>query len=265
MTATSHEIVRHLPFMRRYARALLGEQRRGDNCVRVCLEALLVEPDRIEGEGDVRAQLYRLLHETLDRLVLAEEDAVEDPAAARLEQRIGTLPTVERSALLLVMLESFDLEDTAFILRRPASEVADLVERARAGLRTQAPTQVLVIEDEPVIALHLCDLVRELGHTVIGVASTRSEAVALARSTRPGLVLADIQLDDGSTGIEAVSEILGEFEVPVVFVTAFPERLLTGDRIEPTFLVTKPFEPDTLRAAMSQALLAKPAALAAAS
>jgi CheY-like chemotaxis protein len=97
-------------------------------------------------------------------------------------------------------------------------------------------------------------IVRDLGHDVLGVAMTRDEAVALALDARPGLVLADIQLADDSSGIEAVSEILRNFAVPVIFITAFPERLLTGERPEPTFLITKPFERATVNAAIAQAL-----------
>jgi CheY-like chemotaxis protein len=97
-------------------------------------------------------------------------------------------------------------------------------------------------------------LVKGLGHKVSGVARTHREAIAEVRKTRPGLVLADIHLADGSSGLEAVNEILLGFDVPVIFITAFPERLLTGERPEPTFLITKPFEANTVRALISQAL-----------
>ena len=74
------------------------------------------------------------------------------------------------------------------------------------------------------------------------------------RGAGPGLVLADIQLADGSSGLDAVNEILTEIEVPVIFITAFPERLLTGEKPEPAFLITKPFRPEAVKAAISQAL-----------
>jgi CheY-like chemotaxis protein len=113
---------------------------------------------------------------------------------------------------------------------------------------------VLIIEDEPIIAMDLETIVRDMGHGVTGVAVTRDEAVAAAMSRRPGLVLADIQLADDSSGIDAVKDILSQFSVPVIFITAFPERLLTGERPEPTFLITKPFQRSTVKAAISQAL-----------
>ena len=67
-------------------------------------------------------------------------------------------------------------------------------------------------------------------------------------------MLADIQLADDCSGIDAVKDILAQFDVPVIFITAFPERLLTGERPEPTFLITKPFQPATVKAAIGQAL-----------
>ena len=113
---------------------------------------------------------------------------------------------------------------------------------------------VLIIEDEPIIAMDIETIVRDLGHNVTGVAVTRDEAVTQAREHPPGLVLADIQLADDSSGIDAVKDILAEFSVPVIFITAFPERLLTGTRPEPTFLITKPFQRSTVKAAIAQAL-----------
>ena len=104
------------------------------------------------------------------------------------------------------------------------------------------------------IAMDLESIVEGLGHRVAGVARTHAEAVNAASNHKPGLVLADIQLADGSSGLDAVNEILGSFEVPVIFITAYPDRLLTGERPEPAFLITKPYQPDTVKAIVSQAL-----------
>ncbi len=93
-----------------------------------------------------------------------------------------------------------------------------------------------------------------LGHRVLGVARTHKEAMALAKVKRPGIILADIQLADGSSGLDAVNEMLRSFEVPVIFITAYPERFLTGERPEPAFLIAKPFQPSTVSAVLSQAL-----------
>ncbi len=156
--------------------------------------------------------------------------------------------------LLLSTIEGFSTHDVGFVLGIPEPEALRLLERAKTDLMQQSRTAVLVIEDEPIIAFDIAGIVTEMGHRVIGTAATRSEAVAAAQVERPGLILADIQLDDGSSGIDAVREILNVFDVPVIFVTAFPERLLTGEKIEPAFLVAKPFEPDVLKITIAQAL-----------
>src|SRR5690606_2764913 len=115
--------------------------------------------------------------------------------------------------------------------------------------------RVLVIEDEAIIAMDLSAIVEEMGHTVTGIARTRSEAVKLAAQDRPDLILADIQLADNSSGIDAVNDILAHFEeLPVIFITAFPERLLTGERPEPAFLINKPYAEEQVRSAVSQAM-----------
>ena len=129
-----------------------------------------------------------------------------------------------------------------------------LLERASEEISRQVATDIMIIEDEPLIAIDIEQMVESLGHRVTGIARTRDEAVALFKATRPSMVLADIQLADGSSGIDAVNEILQNTAIPVIFITAFPERLLTGERPEPTFLVTKPFNPDMVKALISQAL-----------
>ena len=114
--------------------------------------------------------------------------------------------------------------------------------------------QALRVLEPDIIAMDLERLVRNLGHNVIGVARTHTDAVALAKNRKPGLILADIQLADGSSGLDAVNELLRSFEVPVVFITAYPERFLTGERPEPAFLISKPFQPAMVSAVASQAL-----------
>jgi CheY-like chemotaxis protein len=163
--------------------------------------------------------------------------------------------------LLLTSLEGFSIKDAADILKLSSAEAGDLLRKAWDHVNRQLATTVLVIEDEPIIALDIAGIVRDLGHMVVGVAASQTEAVAMARAKRPGLVLADIHLGEGGSGLSAVNEILKSIDVPVIFVTAYPERLLTGERPEPAYLVTKPFEPDTLKATIFQALsLAAPPA-----
>jgi CheY-like chemotaxis protein len=191
-----------------------------------------------------------------------------DSTGARLEtvdlepqdasRRLMRIAPRSRQAFLLTALEGFNTSEAGQILGASSTEIEVLIAEAQSEIDAELATQVLIIEDEPVIAADIEALVRELGHQVLDVAATRAEAVdAVARAT-PGLVLADIQLADGSSGIDAVKDILGRFDVPVIFITAFPERLLTGERPEPTFLITKPFQPETVKAAIGQALFFHP-------
>jgi len=129
-----------------------------------------------------------------------------------------------------------------------------LLDEASREISRQVATEILIIEDEPLIALDIEQMVLDLGHKVTGIARTHKEAITLFQKTNPKMILADIQLADGSSGIDAINEILKTSTVPVIFITAFPERLLTGERPEPAFLVTKPFNPDMVKALISQAL-----------
>jgi CheY-like chemotaxis protein len=261
----SEEIAKRLPYLRRYARALTGSQERGDRYIRLCLEVLLKEPQRVSTDGDVRLQLYSLFHEIWQPI--AGHDAAGSiadlaPKQRSVEARLDALDPRERQILLLTSLEGFSIDGAAAILKAPASEARSLLARAWDAVNRQISTTVLVIEDEPIIALDIAGIVRDLGHTVVGIAASQSEAISVARARRPGLVLADIHLGDGGSGLTAVNEILRSIDVPVIFVTAYPERLLTGERPEPTYLVTKPFEPDTLKATIFQALSVAPTAAA---
>nr|WP_281502861.1 response regulator [Ancylobacter crimeensis] len=246
-------VAQYLPFLRRYARALCGSQSAGDAYVTALLEALIAEPDSLDRNVDTRVSLYRLLTRLWNSVAINNE---VDPAApaVRGEQRLGHITPLVRQAFLLVSLEGFDEQDAATVLDIDVPRLRGLVEDAGRELAAEIATDVLIIEDEPFIALDLEGLVESLGHRVTGIARTHSEAVALARRRTPGLVLADIQLADGSSGLDAVNELIESVEVPVIFITAYPERFLTGVRPEPAFLIAKPFQPSTVAAVISQAL-----------
>jgi CheY-like chemotaxis protein len=253
--SVSHDIVRLLPYLRRYARALTGSQETGDQYVRLCLEAILAEPERIKSASDLRVELFAVFHDAWDivdsALPLAEAGAENEDG---LRRQLAALPSIERQVLLLIALERFSTAEAARILDLDEPDVVKKLEVARQELRRQATTRVLIIEDEPVIAMDIAGIVESLGHEVVGVAGRQAEAVELARKHQPGLVLADVQLQDGDSGIVTVQEIMRSMDAPVIFVTGFPERLLTGDRVEPAFIVTKPFDPETLKVAIVQAL-----------
>jgi CheY-like chemotaxis protein len=183
-----------------------------------------------------------------------ETEPVERSEGKVVDRRIETLTPLPRQAFLLAALEEFQTAEIAAILDTSEDDVRKLVDSAGREIAEQITAKVMIIEDEPLIALDIEGLVTELGHDVVGIATTRTEAGELARKTSPGIVLADIQLADGSSGIDAVNDILKSADIPVVFITAYPERLLTGERAEPTFLITKPFKPEMVKAVISQAL-----------
>lgn len=245
-----------LPFLRRYARALTGSQKMGDAAVRQVLEGLLLAPEELDTRKPARVELYRIFHQ------LWRHDTLFEPSGN--DGLVARLPVQGRQALLLTAVEGFSMQEAADILRSDVESVSANSAFARQSITDSLQSSVMIIEDEAIIALHIRSIVESLGHSVTGVARTRSEAVALAERTQPELVLADISLADGSSGIDAVKDILSAMNVPVIFITAFPERLLTGERPEPTYLITKPFEPETVIATIGQALLVHREKLAAA-
>jgi len=250
----ARDIAPHLPYLRRFARALSGTQHSGDSYVVATLEALITDPSIFPTQLPPRLGLYKVflsLWSSVDGRFAPMPPAGYRPAV---ERNLETLTPLPRQAFLLRTVEGFSLDDVATILDVSQATAVALVEQAGREISEQVATSVLIIEDEPIIALDIEAMVEELGHDVTGIARTHREAVSLVRARRPGLVLADIQLADGSSGLDAVNEILESIAVPVIFITAYPERLLTGDKPEPAFLITKPFQPEAVRAAISQAL-----------
>ena len=246
----------HLPLLRRFARAVTGSQTSGDAYVAAMLEALIADISIMPKEEDDKVAVFKLFISVFDRLDVTPKP-IETPFAweKRAAHNLLNLPKRERIAFLLMALEGFSSASAAAVLNVSEAEFSRLIDEASRQISEQVATDVMIIEDEPLIALDIEQMVEELGHTVTGIARTHTEAVKLYAETKPKLVLADIQLADGSSGIDAVNDILKtDSSIPVIFITAFPERLLTGERPEPAFLVTKPFNPDMVKALISQAL-----------
>jgi CheY-like chemotaxis protein len=243
-----------LPYLRRYARALTGNQETGDRYAAATLEALLVDTSALSASPDPKVALFHAFH-----LVWASAGApvgeADTTLSARAQSHMSSLTPNSREALLLHVIERFRFDEIAAIMQVDTTEAAHLVHIAMQEMEQAVAGRVMVIEDEAIIAMDIVDIVTQIGHSVTGIARTRDEAVTLAARERPDLILADIQLADNSSGIDAVNDILRQFEdLPVIFITAFPERLLTGERPEPAFLITKPFSEDQVRSAVSQAM-----------
>ena len=252
--STSAAVAPHVPYLRRFARALSGTQKAGDAYVAATLEAIVADPGSLDSKVEPKIALYKLfLREWRSVPANREVDRWgEDDGAA--VKNLSAIVVEPRIAFLLYALESFSLEEIAQALDGSQDEAKALIERAGQEISAQLKTLVLIIEDDPLIAADLKGLVEQLGHDVTTIARTHGEAVRAALKRRPGLILSDIQLADGSSGLEAVNDILGSGEAPVIFITGYPELFLTGNAPEPAFLITKPFYRDAVKAVISQAL-----------
>lgn len=244
-----------LVYLRRFARAVSGSQASGDALVVATLEAIIADNSVFPSASNDRIALYKVFSRLFTSVGIR---VPQEAPASILEQRTAANLTAiaprPRQAFLLVAVEGFDEQEAAEVLDASDEEFSKLLSEASDEISRQVATDILIIEDEPLIAMDIEEMVESLGHRVVGTARTHKEATALFHKTNPKMVLADIHLADGSSGIDAVNEILSATPVPVIFITAFPERLLTGERPEPAFLVTKPFNPDMVKALISQAL-----------
>ena len=254
MATLAQSFLPHLPNLRRFARGLTGRQDSGDAYVASVLEALIADPSIFPQNLGPRAGLYRLLLASWNSISI-NGDCDRGPLDGNVaDRRLEAITPLPRQAFLLVAMEGFTPAEAATILDVSPAELDRYVDMAAREIAEQVASDVLIIEDEPLIALDLENVVTSIGHRVLRIARTKKEAIAAFKATQPGLVLADIQLADGSSGLDAVNDILGESQVPVVFITAYPEQVLTGLRPEPTFLIPKPFQAETVKAVISQAL-----------
>lgn len=251
----AQQVAPELPVLRRFARLIAGSQKSGDAHVVATLEALNIDPGVFPSDLPPRLGLYKVFLKLWTSAVPATSANNFDPGPKNAAERnLDAITPLPRQAFLLRAVEGFSVAEIAAILDRSPESVSALISQAGQEIARQVATDILIIEDEPIIALDIETMVQELGHSVTGIARTHKEAIASVRVRKPGLVLADIHLADGSSGLAAVNEILTSIEVPVIFITAYPEHLLTGERPEPAFLITKPFLADTVRATISQVL-----------
>ncbi|MGY6634006.1 MAG: response regulator [Alkalilacustris sp.] len=256
---TASRIAAELPYLRRYARALTGSQTSGDRYAAATLEAILADPGVYDPNGSARVALFRAFHLVwrTTGAPTSEPDPVDvlDGLEERAQFHLAALTPNTREALLLRSIEEFRHDEIARIMDITQDEAEELIAIAFREMENSLCGRVMIIEDEPLIAMDLRSIVSDMGHSVTGIARTRDQAVTLGRAERPDLILADIQLADNSSGIDAVGDLLAELgDLPVIFITAFPDRLLTGEKPEPAFLITKPFSVEQVRSAVSQAM-----------
>jgi len=256
MTSAAEALIPHIPYLRRYARALTGSQQRGDQYVKASLETIIEELDPDSEITRPRVELFRMFHDVWVRLAPPQASGSSDsgPEGSSVRRLLAAMPRRQRQAFLLRELERFEDGEIAHILRTNAEEVEKLLGEARRELTRLPAASILIIEDDPVISMGNAQIVHEMGHRVAATARTEKEALAAFQATDPDLILADVRLADGSSGLEAVAKIMRTTNVPVVYVTGHPEDVLTGKQVEPTYVIEKPFNPESLKAAISQAL-----------
>lgn len=245
----------HLPHVRRFARALTGSRARGDGYVLAMLETLITETSIYDEALPPRCATYKAFLRVWSAMPLNHgREPILDGVPGPTDRRIESLSHKARQAFLLATVEELSIAEIAAIMGTDEVQVTRLIDEAGREIAEQITARALIIEDEPLIALDLEHIVSDIGHHVVGVARTKDEATSMAERVKPGIVLADVQLADGSSGVDAVNEILGGSDIPIIFITAYPERLLTGHGAEPTFIITKPFRAEMVKAVVSQAL-----------
>lgn len=249
----SDQLAAELPYLRRYTRALTGSQSRGDKYTVATLEMILKDRSAFDNDDAIKVNLFKCFHAIWTTSGQQFTDP-EDKIRSRAHGLLSKLTTNSREALLLRTIEEFTVPQIATIMNYSEEEVRGLIQSANSELANSFKGRVMIIEDEPIIAADLSAIVSGLGHEVIGIARTHTEAIKLGNDQSADLILADIQLADNSSGIDAVNDLLEMMDVPVIFITAFPERLLTGDRPEPAFLISKPFQEAQVQSAVSQAM-----------
>lgn len=251
------DLLPHLPYLRRHARMLTGSSRIGDDYVRLCLELLIDKPDVLQGD-DARLLLYKAFHKMwaavarkLENLLI---DEVSPNEAASFEPLLRNLASFERRVVLLADVEGFAKDEIAVILKASKARIEACLAEAAATGSDRTGKEVLIIEDDPIIAADIANVLRDMGFAIIGPAGNEEQAAALFESHSPELILSDVQLEDDDSGIAATWRILKDSNLPVIFVTGFPQAILTGQGAEPAFVLAKPFSPNGLRSTIDQVL-----------
>ncbi|SHG79139.1 response regulator [Marivita hallyeonensis] len=253
-TEVTEKIGENLPFLRRYARALTGSQSKGDHYAATTLEAILSDFDAFDRTVAPKVALFKVFQTIWSSTGGAFSDD-EMGLAAKAQAHLSRLTRDTREALLLHTIEELSFAEVGYVLNQSEDDARALVDLAYKEMSKSLSGKVLIIEDEAIIAMDLESIVNEMGHRVTAVARTEEGALQQFSKEKPDLILSDIQLADNSSGIDAVSKILSQDEdIPVIFITAFPERLLTGEGAEPAFLIAKPYTEDQVRSAVSQAM-----------
>jgi DNA-directed RNA polymerase specialized sigma24 family protein/CheY-like chemotaxis protein len=260
MEAQARRLMAQLPYMRRYGRALTGSTTRGDDLVTRAVEAALTEPGRYQLDTDdepvTRQRLYTLLNGLFDADMGATGAAAIAPAEPGhpIEAALSSLPEQERRVFLLVSLEELSTPQAAKVMGISSDEAREVLGRAQNAMREQLVANILIVEDDAIIAYDLTETVLGMGHKVCGTAATMEEALAAAAANQPSLALMDLRLAHGGSGITTAQALRETRALPIIFVTAFAEELKQRglDYLGP--VIKKPFTREQIERAITQAV-----------
>lgn len=248
------QILSQLPSLRRYAGFLTGSDEKGDALVTATLEGILAGKIALCADAELRIALFRALHDVWEP---PDEISVKSSSGVRHrgDRFEDIVSPIERAVLILTRLEGLFVSEAGYVLRMDVGIAQRRLDWAESKLEHLLDRRILIVEDNILLAMELEELIASLGHRPIGPATTRAEAVNLAMRKRPHLILSDIQLRDGTSGIDAVDRIRHDIDIPVIYLTAFPNQL--GDRRhEPdSYVVPKPFSNSLIRSFITNALL----------
>ncbi|WP_245613094.1 PhyR family response regulator anti-anti-sigma factor [Skermanella stibiiresistens] len=248
-----------LPYMRRYGRALTGSTSRGDDLVTRAMEDALGDPVTFRLDADEEVATRRRLYALLNTLFDAPTGGAGGKTAATeaghpMEAALGTLPELERRVFLLVSLEELPTSQAADVLDLPVEQIREALGRAQNAMREQLVANILIVEDDAIIAYDLTETVLAMGHKVCGTAATMEEALAAAAANQPSLALMDLRLAHGGSGITTAQALRESRALPIIFVTAFAEELKQRglDYLGP--VIKKPFTREQIERAITQAV-----------
>ncbi|MBZ8132747.1 response regulator [Afifella sp. IM 167] len=249
IACVSPEVKVAIAKLRRYAFCLFGSLGHADAAVEECLRR--VDPGALEAGDDIEIDLFRAFGRIAAGHAapewLSNSRSIDEEA---LHGAVLRLPLAERQALTLNEVCHFTPSETARILGIDEARVESLVAGAY-GLLASPGLSALIIEDEPLLAQNISEIVSRLGIRVVGMAINEKEAIFKAAETKPGLILADVRLTQGS-GLNAISTIR-RFHAPrVAYLTAFPSEVLRASGQSEALIVAKPFKEGAVEAAVRQ-------------
>lgn len=239
-----------LAVVRQFSRAVFADRLIGDELLRLTMARVSIDPT--SSSSSVVDMMSAFLHSWR----MAVKERVANPTLFSDAALIDSLPVPpEDSRLLLLMVDALGLQpETAAQVIGLKRDPIPLLHATRNALAVETSATALVVENEPLIAADIRGILDRLGVNVCGQARTAPAAVEKAAANRPDIILADYNLDGNTTGVEAMTQISEVHDCPVVFITGFPDRVLHGDEIEPDFVISKPYTPDNVRAAVVHCL-----------